>query len=155
MRKNIIPHPSNVTLDNVADLKQMDFVFLCIEGTSKKAIVDYLVTNGIAFVDVGMGLHVTDNKKLDGQIRVTTCTPGYKDHLATRIDFATHEENEYSRNIQIAELNALNAAFAVIKWKKLWGFYGQVDNEHHLTYAISLSLLTNAEIFKKTNAIAA
>jgi antirestriction protein ArdC len=31
-------------------------------------------------------------------------------------------------NIQIAELNALNAALAVIKWKKLCGFYAVQDN---------------------------
>ena len=33
------------------------------------------------------------------------------------------EDDAYSSNIQIAELNALNAALAVIKWKKHLGFY--------------------------------
>jgi len=150
MRKNIVPHPQNVTAENVTELERMDFVFLCMEGASKKTIVDYLVGNGIAFIDVGMGLHVTENKELDGHIRVTTCTPDCKGHLATRIDFAAVEDqNEYSRNIQIADVNALNAALAVIKWKKLWGFYSQLDNEHHTTYAISLGMLTNAEICKE------
>jgi Domain of unknown function (DUF6791)/ThiF family len=150
IRKGIVPHPQNVTAENVGELKQMDFVFLCMEGAGKRAIVDYLVGNRIAFIDVGMGLHITDNKELDGHIRVTTCTPGCVDHLATRIDFAaTGDQNEYSRNIQIADMNALNAAFAVMKWKKLWGFYFQVDNEHHSSYAISIGVLTNAEICKE------
>ena len=35
----------------------------------------------------------------------------------------TPGDDDYNRNIQIADLNALNAAFAVIKWKKLFGFY--------------------------------
>ena len=47
------------------------------------------------------------------------------------------ERNEYDKNIQIADLNALNAALAVIKWKKLLGFY--IDQEHELysTYTIT------------------
>ena len=150
MRKNIIPHAQNIVAENVAELRQMDFVFLCMEGPGKKTIVDYLVGNAVAFIDVGMGLHVTENKELDGHIRVTTGTPGCVGHLEARIDFAAAgDRNEYSRNIQIADMNALNAALAVMKWKKLWGFYSQVDDEHHTSYAISLGLLTNAEIYKE------
>jgi len=51
--------------------------------------------------------------------------------------------NDYSRNIQIADLNALNAALAVIKWKKLFGFYLDLDREHHSTYTIDGNMLTN------------
>ena len=40
----------------------------------------------------------------------------------------------YSHNIQIAELNALNAALAVIKWKKLAGFYVDLEGEHFTVY---------------------
>ena len=39
-------------------------------------------------------------------------------------------ENEYDRNIQIADLNMLNAALAVVKWKKLFGFYADNESEH-------------------------
>jgi hypothetical protein len=31
----------------------------------------------------------------------------------------------------VADLNALNAALAVIKWKKLFGFYQDMKSEHH------------------------
>jgi hypothetical protein len=37
---------------------------------------------------------------------------------------------DYDGNIQIAELNSLNAALAVIKWKKLCGFYNDRKAEH-------------------------
>jgi hypothetical protein len=36
-------------------------------------------------------------------------------------------KNECGRNIQIADLNALNAALAVVKWKKLYRFYVDLE----------------------------
>ena len=53
--------------------------------------------------------------------------------------------NEYDRNIQVAELNALNAVMAIIKWKKLWGFYVDLEREHHSTYTIDGNEFTNED----------
>jgi hypothetical protein len=55
------------------------------------------------------------------------------------------ERNEYDRNIQTAELNALNAALAAIKWKKLCGFYIDLEREHHSTYSIDGNEMTNED----------
>ncbi len=52
---------------------------------------------------------------------------------------------EYASNIQIAELNALNACLAVIKWKQLSGFYQDLEHEHHLTYSTNCALLDTDE----------
>lgn len=41
--------------------------------------------------------------------------------------------------------NALNAAFAVIKWKKLFGFYADNEGEHFSTYTVDGNLLTSDE----------
>jgi len=80
-----------------------------------------------------------------GILRVTTSTRERRDHVrAGRIPFTDGAvNNDYSRNIQIADLNALNAALAVIKWKKLFGFYLDLDREHHSTYTIDGNMLTN------------
>ena len=43
----------------------------------------------------------------------------------------------YKSNIQIAELNALNAALAVIRYKQLRGFYADDENIYHLLLSIS------------------
>lgn len=51
--------------------------------------------------------------------------------------------NEYNQNIQIADLNALNAALAVIKWKKMCGFYLDLENEYHCTYTIDGNKIDN------------
>ena len=41
--------------------------------------------------------------------------------------------------------SALNAAIAVIKWKKLFGFYRDLDREHHSTYTIDGNMLLNED----------
>ena len=54
-------------------------------------------------------------------------------------------DNDYSRNIQVAELNALNAALAVIKWKKFLGFYIDIEQEHSSYYQIDGNHIVNVE----------
>lgn len=70
-----------------------------------------------------------------------------RDHVAgkRRIRFTDGEANDYSLNIQIADLNALNAALAVVKWKKLSGFYLDLGREHNSIYAISDNTLINED----------
>jgi hypothetical protein len=53
--------------------------------------------------------------------------------------------NQYDKNIQIADLNALNAALAVIKWKKLFGFYADHEEEFFSTYTIDCNMLTSED----------
>jgi hypothetical protein len=60
--------------------------------------------------------------------------------------------NEYSQNIQIADINALNAALAVIKWKKLRGFYTDLGHEHNTTYGIDTNTITNDEMDNENKA---
>jgi hypothetical protein len=68
------------------------------------------------------------------------------DHVPMRISFPTLAgEDDYSSNIQIADLNALNATLAVIRWKKHFGFYRDLDREHHSTYTIDGNMLTNED----------
>lgn len=145
MRRSIIPHPIYISEDNVGELKQFGFVFLCIEGTNKKAIVESLVENQIPFIDVGIGMQKQDDT-LSGLARVTTVTPTFHEHVSRRIPFGEGDNNEYSKNIQIADINALNAALAVIKWKKTRGFYVDQGFEYNITYGISTNTLTNDEI---------
>src|SRR5439155_21223531 len=123
MRRGIIDHPSAIDATNVADLQAMDFVFLCLDkGAAKKLIVDKLEEFGKSFIDVGMGIELQNNQLL-GILRVTTSTPSQR-AARRRIPFQDGTaDNAYDTNIQIADVNALNAALAVIKWKKLGQFY--------------------------------
>lgn len=83
---------------------------------------------------------------LGGILRVTTSTLKQREHVKNKIPFSDGDDhNEYSQNIQVAELNALNAALAVIKWKKLLGFYRDLEKEHHTTYTIDGNCLANED----------
>src|SRR5260370_26802692 len=148
MRRNIFAVASFVDASNVDQLKGMDFVFLCVDkGGAKKLIVEKLEPWGIPFIDVGMGIEQVD-KSLLGVLRVTTSTAKHRGHVRAknRIAFSDGvEDDEYSQNIQIADLNALNASLAVIKWKKLFGFYQDTEKEYHSTYSINCNLLTSED----------
>ena len=138
MRRSIFAHPYFVDASNVDELRDMDFVFLCMDGGGDKGpIVEMLEGCGTPFIDVGMGVELVDGT-LAGILRVTTSTPQKRDHLRKRVALSGGgRDDAYTQNIQIADLNALNATLAVIKWKKLCGFYMDLEKEHNSTYVIS------------------
>jgi molybdopterin/thiamine biosynthesis adenylyltransferase len=147
-RKGLIGHPDPLTADNLHLLEGINFAFLCMDaGKAKRAIVDWLVNKRVSFVDVGMGI-VRGAKGLQGIVRLVASTPDRRDHIERCMSFGTEDEaeNEYATNIQIAELNALNAALAVIRWKRLCGFYRDAGREHFSSYQIATNSLANEEI---------
>lgn len=146
MHRGIIAHEAHVDAENVEQLRQMDFVFLCLDsGAAKKLIVEKLKEFGVSFIDVGMGVYMGEEAQ-GGTLRITSSTREQRDLARVRIPFSDVDgHNEYARNIQIADLNALNAALAVIKWKKLFGFYLDCEHEGHSTYTIELHLLTRED----------
>ena len=147
MRKGIIPHAIAIDASNADLLDGVTFAFICIDnGPSKKAVIAKLEKIGVSFIDVGMGLQLDDGS-LGGILRVTTSTPEKRDHVhGGRIDFSDHQGQDiYATNIQVADLNALNAIMAVIKWKKLCGFYRDLEREHHSTYTTDGNMLLNRD----------
>ncbi len=148
IHRNIVANAIYLDASNVDLLQGMDFVFLCLDrGDAKRQIVEKLEPLGIPFIDVGMGLELVDTT-LYGVLRITTSTKDKRDHVRTknRIPFTNGPGNDdYSRNIQVADLNALNAALAVIKWKKLMGFYGDYGKEYNSTYTIDGNALYNED----------
>lgn len=147
MRHGIVAHPEYIGPENLHLLEGMDFVFLCMEGPGKKRVVEKLEQQETPFIDVGMGLYLV-NGALGGILRTTTSTRSMRGHVHEkgRIGFAKGDDrNEYDKNIQIAELNAMNAAFAVARWKKLFGFYIDQEREHHSTYSIGGNEMTNED----------
>lgn len=146
MRRKIIPHEYFIDAKSVDELREMDFVFLCIDASdTKKLIIERLEEGGKPFVDTGMDVYEAEGK-LAGAVRVTASTERKRDHFRKRVSLAPGSENgDYARNIQIADLNALNAILAVIKWKKLFGFYVDLEREHHSTYTINGNVLMNED----------
>jgi hypothetical protein len=142
MRRNIFAH-GHVTEDTAHDLQGMDFVFVAVDhGPSRELVVDKLQEFRIPFIDVGMGILEAEGSLL-GQLRVTLWDPRTGGDTAPNIPYGDGVDNEYSRNIQIADLNALNAALAVLKWKKFRGFYLDIQNEYQSYYQIDGNCLIN------------
>ncbi|MEA2495993.1 MAG: hypothetical protein QOJ29_3904, partial [Thermoleophilaceae bacterium] len=148
MRRSIVAHVEYVDETNIESLREMDFVFLCLDdGPARRLVAEHLEQWDATFIDVGMGVWETDGA-LGGQVRVTTSTPEKRDHVweRSRIPFGPPDpENQYRQNIQIAELNMLNAALAVIRWKKLTGFYLDLEREHFSVYEIDGNDILNED----------
>jgi hypothetical protein len=139
MRKGIIAHDLLIDESNVALLDGLHFVFISIDvGPAKRVVVDHLVAKGTPFIDLGMGVTLDDGQ-LAGIVRTTLSTPGTRELAAPHISYADGDggANEYATNIQIAELNALNAAMAVMAWKRYFGFYRDTRRAVYSGYSIA------------------
>jgi hypothetical protein len=147
MHKNVVPHPYALDEENLDELAGADFVFIAIDrGTAKRQIIEKLEELASPFIDVGTGVSASDGA-LGGLVRVTSSLPGRPMAERRRISLADPDpDNDYRVNIQIADLNALNAALAVIRWKKSLGFYRDLGNEHDAIYEIDLNEIINEEV---------
>jgi hypothetical protein len=148
LRRAIVEHDGYVTEANVDQLRELDFVFLTVDkGPARRLLVSKLEEFGTPFIDVGLGVYEVDGL-LGGMVRTTTSTPEQRQHVhdRNRIPFSGGEANDYRFNIQIADLNALNAALAVIRWKKLAGFYLDQEHEHFSLYQIGGNNIINEDL---------
>ena len=132
--------------DNLAVLSGATFVFLASDDAAgKPVIMDWLEAHDVPFIDVGMGIEETDGR-LGGLLRVTTSLPGRRDHARQRIPVPAPERDDYERNIQTADLNALNATLAVIRWKRHLGIYADATEEGFTTYSLTANEIANEDL---------
>jgi hypothetical protein len=121
-----------VTAENVEQLKGFDFVFVSVDdGPARKLIVEWLSTNGIPFVDCGMGLN-RSAVGLSGFVRITGVNKeSFQENVGTvHLPVENAKDDEYRKHAQITELNALNATMAVIRFKQ---HFGLLDREGSAT----------------------
>jgi hypothetical protein len=144
IHRNIIPHCVPVTELNVDELRTKNFVFIAIDsGESRRLIVDRLEAWRIPFVDVGMGLLANKDAKISGLLRTTASIPGTGSVCENYIDYTEIRDELYKRNIQTVDLNMLNAALAIIKFKKTLDFYYDDTFELHSNYVVAGNDLMN------------
>ena len=148
MHKGIRPHPVYVEEANLSDLNDFDFAFLCVDkGGVRRMLGAYLIARAIPFVDTGMELTMLpEANALLGTCRATLCTAGKSDHFercAPQSD--APGDDLYRSNIQVADMNMLNAVLAVQLWKKYCTFYLDHWQPHHHTYSIDSASLTRSE----------
>lgn len=143
LREGIVEHDVFIDQSNISLLDGHDFVFLAIDKPdAKRAIVEHLMSSNIPFVDLGMGVSVVENS-LRGTLRKTLVTSDNNSHLSKIAMERVSDNDLYSRNIQISELNALNAIMGIISWKKLYGFYLTEDTFCHTTYILDEEVMSS------------
>ncbi|MCO5974825.1 ThiF family adenylyltransferase [Actinoallomurus soli] len=131
--------------DNLDVLEGASFVFLCSDNAAgKPAVMDWLEARDVPFVDVGMGIEEVDGH-LTGLLRTSTSLPGHREQVRRRIPASAPEHDDYGRNIQVADLNALNAVLAIGRWKRHLGVYADVTRETFSTYSLITNEIANED----------
>jgi hypothetical protein len=150
LHRGIVPHPVRVTAANVDQLAGLGFAFVCVDsGSARRAIAEGLHRLGIPFVDTGIGVGLdADENELDGCARVTFIPAGCDWALVERLLPFGDEDDEndddvYDKGIQIADLNALNATMAVLRWKRWAGFYRDARGEMNSAYMVEGNMMSN------------
>ena len=121
------------------EMDGVTFAFVCVDkGSSRVGIFDLLISKGIPFIDVGMGL----NRKrgpISGLIRTTYYSAEHGQEVREKdlAPLTDDPDDIYRTNIQISELNALNACLAVVRFKQLRGFYFEDAPYYHLVMDVS------------------
>lgn len=121
-----------------ADFEGVTFAFVCVDkGPARKEIFDLLIDLGIPFTDVGMGLNRKQGP-LAGTLRMThySVEAAAETRDKQLSEFADDPDDIYRQNVQIVELNALNAALAVVRYKQLRGFYLDDGAPDHLLMGV-------------------
>lgn len=147
MRRGVVPHEVMIHEDNVMELAQFDYVFLCVDrGEVRQLVLRALDNTRVTVIDVGMGLNLShDQESIWGTCRVTASTPTTRAIALARIPKADRDEDLYASNIQVADFNCLNAALAVAKWKRMSGFYLDDHEEYETTFSVNLNQLSRLE----------
>lgn len=143
-RHGLTIKPMHVDEASGDEFDGVTFAFVCVDkGSSRKRILDLLISRNIPFIDVGVGL----NRKpgpISGMVRATYFPKdaGHKVREKRYVPEVDPSGDVYKANIQIAELNALNAALAVLRFKQIRGFYvGPASCNQLLLTLDNLSLL--------------
>lgn len=141
----IHPHTEKIEEANVSRLAEFQYVFVCVDdGPARQLIAETCHDASVPFVDVGMGLN-KGNNGLYGLIRTSGGEHGDFNRLNGTEYLPSHNANdkEYRAQPQIAELNAINAAIAVLRFKQFMGFFDRLTDSHAVVFDIAGMALDN------------
>ena len=155
MRRGIVPHEVYIDEETIEALVDFDFVFICVDRPAiKKLIFDKLEDQNVPFIDTGMELElIEETSTLIGTCRVTHSDDKKHDHINRYVSTQDAQNDDiYDSNVQVADMNAINASLAVIRWKKFCGFYQDMYEEHQTTYTLNTHQLSREETKYKESA---
>jgi len=137
-RKSLVIKDKFIDVSSEAELEGVTFAFVCVDkGSSRADIFDLLIAKKIPFIDVGLGLD-RNHGLINGMARVTyySSEDAEKIKAENLAELNDRPDDIYEDNIQISELNALNAALAVVKFKQVRGFYYEDPIEYHRLFEV-------------------
>lgn len=139
-RHRLTFHEHKVTGDDDSRFAGITFAFVCIDdGPSREQICRMLLRLGIPFIDVGMGVE-KEQGELDGLLRTTLFTASSAERAIGEVPFDCRDEiGAYRVFVQIAELNALNAAIAIMRYKQFRNFYADENAPYQNIISIGSS----------------
>ncbi|HWK20556.1 MAG TPA: ThiF family adenylyltransferase [Microbacteriaceae bacterium] len=133
MHTGITAHPYFITRNNLDELAACTFVFMAAaDADEKPAILAWLREHGIPTIEVGMGVQ-NEGGRLAGLLAAVNHFP---ENASIPPSAAVGGVNEYDRNIQVADLNALNALLAIISWKKYLSYYADHTAATEIVYSL-------------------
>ncbi len=148
-RHGVVLQPKMLDSASAADLGGVTFAFVCVDkGSARAEVFQMLIERNIPFIDVGMGPSLSKQGPIKGMLRTTYYPPGKAAGILASGLAETQDvpDDVYRTNIQIAELNALNAAIAVIRFKQLRGFYvDDVQGDNFLFDIRDLKIASDGE----------
>ncbi|WP_052521456.1 ThiF family adenylyltransferase [Agreia bicolorata] len=145
MHSGITAHPVALTAETLHLLEGSTFVFLAAaDAEARPVIMHWLRDRGVPFIDVGMSFREGEHG-LTGMAKVSAYLPGDESPLPTAPSVPPGED-DYSSNIQLAELNALNAILAVIRWKRYLGFYATHEESNLTVYKLFSNEIRNGDL---------
>ncbi|WCO01320.1 ThiF family adenylyltransferase [Psychroserpens ponticola] len=137
-RSEVNIYSKYIDSDSIKDLEGVTFAFVCVDkGDSRSEIFELLIKMEIPFIDVGMGLD-REMGSISGTLRVSSFSKESARSLMQKklAPLTDIPDDVYKNNIQISELNALNACLAIIKYKQLRGFYADDNSYYHMLFNI-------------------
>jgi hypothetical protein len=147
-REGLSLHHRYIDSSSAADLQDVTFAFVCVDkGSARKEIFDLLISMSIPFIDVGMGLNRKQGP-LAGALRASyySAENAAKVRSMNLAETADDPDDLYRRQVQLSELNAMNACLAVMRYKQLRGFYVDDNAAYHLLMdTTSLKIFAEAE----------
>jgi len=129
-RKNIVAYEKPVDISCSQEMEGVTFAFVCVDkGAARKDIISLLISMKIPFIDTGIGINRTGTNKLRGMLRTTFFSTDSEqiEKNKAQVPLTDGADDIYKTDIQIGEINALNACLAVIRYKQLQGFYDEAN----------------------------
>ena len=118
-------HPHYFTEEDKETLQKVSFLFIAVDRKESRQVIRMIAEQiGMAYVDVGLGLRVEEGSVTGGCQVVLSNGEGNRERELINDGGVAGGEQAY-RMVSVSEMHALNAALAVIKWRRFRGQYRQ------------------------------